>query len=140
MRIDKAGMAAPQRGSTRARRLQPGFALPPDEGVCTAASPEPAQAASEAAPASLLSLSTPPPATDQAANHAAAGHASAMLRSMGGLQLALLHGTAGEALQSLSALAGSLPSVPDPGLEAVLQEIAQRAAVELAKPVKPGRE
>ena len=140
MRIDKAGMASPSGGSTKARRLQPGFAVPPeDDGVAVSVAPEQLQAASEAAPASLVSLSgmEQMAQVDLALDQKAAGQASALLQAMGGLQVAVLGGASHEARQRVQDLARALPGATDPGLEAVLRGIAQRAAVELAKPFNP---
>jgi hypothetical protein len=76
------------------------------------------------------------PASDPAENQKAAEHASALLQAMSGLQRAMLAPVQDDARQSLLELAGAMPGAPDPGLDKVLQEIAQRAAVELAKPFR----
>ncbi len=55
-----------------------------------------------------------------------------MLKALAGLQLAGLNGQAG-GLGSLAELASGLKQAADPKLQAVLQAIAARAAVELAR-------
>ncbi len=92
------------------------------------------QAQSLAAPAMLPQLPQTPETRDREARR----HGGAMLRALGGLQLAMLGGDGAQALRTLSELAGSelaggAPSAADPGLDQVVRAIAQRAAIELAR-------
>ncbi len=57
----------------------------------------------------------------------------AMLDALTGLQLAQLGRDPQTALAGLARLASNAPSASDPGLQAVLQAIAARVAVELAR-------
>ena len=131
MRIDQAGVPETVLPGPRARRRQPGFAVPGDgESAETA---EPARTA-PAAPVTMPSL--PEPTGTPAAfldDGAAATQGAAVLSAMTGLQLAALGGGGEAARQHLAALAKTLPAAADPALDSVLQAIAQRAAVELAR-------
>ncbi len=60
-------------------------------------------------------------------------HGSDMLDALARLQARLLAGSSGPERQRLEDLAKWRPAAADPGLEAALQAIALRAAVELAK-------
>ncbi len=55
-----------------------------------------------------------------------------MLHALAGLQLAALGGDAAAGHDALDRL-GDLPATGEPGLDGVLQAVAQRAAVERAK-------
>ena len=74
----------------------------------------------------------PAPHTDAQRSEAAAEHGGAMLDALAGLQLAALAPDDGQARNALAALAQGTQRAADPGLDAVLQAIAARAAVALA--------
>jgi hypothetical protein len=67
------------------------------------------------------------------ADREAAAQGGAMLDALAGLQRALLEGDNVAAGATLATLARSLPSAADPALNAVLQSVAVRAAVERAR-------
>ncbi len=67
------------------------------------------------------------------AARAAVGQGRALLGALAGLQIAALGGDGVQARQTLADLARALPESADPGLDAVLRAIAQRAAIELAR-------
>ena len=135
MRIEQAG--GPHRRLTaRTRGIQTGFALP-DEGAAEPAL-EHAQDSQAAAPPAALgpllaALAAPAPHTDAQTNQAATLHGHAMLDALAGLQLATLAPDSGQARSTLAALAQGAQDAADPGLNAVLQAIAARAAVALAR-------
>jgi hypothetical protein len=132
MRIDPAGKPAPNAAVLRTRRAQSGFVLPADAATDEAGA-APAEAAAPALGIAPLTGALPglPPAVPDDAQ--AAEHGEAMLKAMSDVQLALLEGTGETACRSLATLAESLPSAADPGLKAVLQSVAVRAAVVLAR-------
>lgn len=71
---------------------------------------------------------------DARRNATARRHGQAMLRGLGTLQHTLLSGSDPHAaLATLAQLVGDLPPVSDPGLAALLDSIALRARVELAR-------
>jgi hypothetical protein len=118
---------------TRARRRQTGFAVPDPatqagEALAVAA---PAEAAAAQMP--LLTLHAAGMADAQAeADRSAARQGEGALEAMRGLQLAMLGGDgAGQA--AFATLPAHLPHAADPALHAVLQAIAQRAAIERAR-------
>jgi hypothetical protein len=132
MRIDPAGKPAPNAALLRARRAQSGFVLP-----CDANDVEAEAVLAEATPPALgiapLAGAPSDPLAAVADDAQAARHGDAMLKAMSGVQLALLEGTGDAACRSLATLAESLPCPADPGLKAVLQSVALRAAVVLAR-------
>jgi hypothetical protein len=71
------------------------------------------------------------------ADREARRHGRALLRALGGVQLALLvphnEDESGEARAQLARLAATAPSADDPALRLILREIAVRAAIELAR-------
>jgi len=94
------------------------------------------QAAESPAPASvvlpLAAESQPDPEIrDRQARH----HGNALLRALAGLQASILGHANADARQHLARLASTCPQAADPDLDATLQAIQLRAAVELAKPV-----
>jgi hypothetical protein len=131
MRIDPAGTVAPHAAPSRTRRAPSGFVLPGDAGADEAEAAESAEAAPTIAPLTLPPIESP--AAGAADDARAAGHGDAMLKAMSDVQLALLEGTGEAACRTLAKLAESLPSAADPGLQAVLQSVAVRAAVVLAR-------
>jgi hypothetical protein len=68
-----------------------------------------------------------------AADCTATRHGRAMLGALAGLQAAALGGDTVAARRTLADLARALPAGASPGLDTILQAIAQRAAVELAR-------
>ena len=66
-------------------------------------------------------------------NREAAQHGEVMLNTLTKLQLAALGPGGEDARASLADLMGNLKQAADPGLNAVLQGIAARAAVEVAR-------
>jgi hypothetical protein len=134
MLIDPAGKPSPPAPPSRARRAQSGFILPQegDENALGAAPAEAAAPAAGTAPVELPPID--PPAADPAHEAEAAVHGDAILKAMSDIQLALLDGGGGgAACRTLASLADSLPSVADPDLRSVLQSVAVRAAVVLAR-------
>ena len=130
MRIDQLGRPAPSSG-TRIRRRQDGFSVSEEQAL-----PEPARTAPACAPTDIAAVAsaaeTAPPSPAQL-DREAAQHGDAMLKTLTRLQLAALGTEDAEARGALAALAGSLKPAADPGLNAVLQGIAARAAVEAAR-------
>ncbi len=133
MRIGQPGAPAAAARRVAARRCSEGFAVADDAAddapdVPAASAPAPAQA--------VVLLSAAPAGgrqADPAADRQAAGHGRAMLGALAGLQAATLGGGGAAAHQALAELTRAVPEAADPGLSAVLQAIAQRAAVELAR-------
>ncbi len=131
MHIDRTH--GPSRGTRaagpRTRQGQERFDLPPEAAL-------PPVLCEEALPAGSI-LAVTCAATDShpadAQDAAAAGHGEAVLQALAGLQVAALSGRGGQARASLAALAGAPKPAADPGLEELLQAIAARAAVELAR-------
>jgi hypothetical protein len=80
-------------------------------------------------PAAAQAIMQEPAAQDRQARR----HGSDMLDALARLQAGLLGGPSGPDRQQLEDLAKHRPSAADPVLEAALQAIALRAAVELAK-------
>jgi hypothetical protein len=134
MRIQDLGVSTPALRKTVPRRAGAGFAVPPQEDGEPQA-PRAAQDTGHAcAPAALLLAAQnepdcPSPAPDQAAMQ----RGGALLNAVAALQIAALGGETGLALQKLEALAQTPPTAADPALDSVLQAIAQRAAIELAR-------
>ena len=119
--------------TTRARRRQSGFALPDvaAEAVADMSAEAPAEA-SAAGQVPLLALQAAGMAdVPGEMDSAAARHGEGMLGAMRGVQLAMLGG--GDARNALARLADNMPQATDPALNAVLQAIAQRAAIERAR-------
>lgn len=142
MRIDQTGHPTPLAGGARSTRRQAktGFALPadaeqPSEQAPAESGPVAAPAASEAIGLLIASEAAPQPLPVD--DEAASRQGSALLQAMAGLQRTLLEGSGPTSRQaahhSLEALAKTLPKAADPALDAVLQAIAQRAAVERAR-------
>jgi hypothetical protein len=132
MRVD-AVSTPPAGGPRRPRRGQAAFAIDPDEAAGEAA---PDIAAAPALQAIALPVVGGPRADATArevADGAAKGHGEALLHALAGLQHAVLGAGGAGARAALAALAQDLPRAADPALDAVLQAIAQRAAVELAR-------
>ncbi len=130
MRIDQIGRPVAQAGS-RVRRRQDGFFVSED-----AAPEEPAQAAPPTAATNIAAIAANadlergrPAALDREA----AEHGDAMLKTLRRLQLAALGTQDDGARLCLAELAGSLKPAADAGLNAVLQGIAARVAVEVAR-------
>lgn len=136
MRIDQAGKPMPNAPASRTRRAQGGFALPDaaDAGVDDVSEGgAPEAAAPPASVPSILLTGIEPPPQQPADDAAAARHGGAMLKAMADLQRAMLEGAGDEACRTLAKLAQSMPSAADPALQEVLQSMAVRAAVELAR-------
>jgi len=132
MRIDPAGKPAPLTAPSRTRRAQAGFVLPGDTDDEVAGA-EPAAAAAPATGIAALAGAAPAAPAAPALDAQAARHGDAMLKAMSDVQLALLDGTTDDACRTLATLAETLPNAADPGLKAVLQSVAVRAAVVLAR-------
>jgi hypothetical protein len=137
MRIEKTGGPPPGR-SKPVRRSAAGFALPAEPAdpasPAEAAHSEAPAALTQAACVSLVDLAgDASDAPSRPDDRSAASHGSVLLQAMARLQVALLDGHEADARQTLAALAGAMPSAADPELETVLQAVAQRAAVELAR-------
>ncbi len=124
----------PAGGAGRPRRGSVAFTLDRDEPA--------GEAAPDAVPASAIQAAclpalAGPEAADAAAyeiaDAAAKRHGEALLHALAGLQRAVLGAGGGVGGGALAALAQDLPRAADPRLDAVLQAIAQRAAVELAR-------
>ncbi len=136
MRIGQAGAPAQAPASRRAapRRHGESFAVTEDD---VGDAPELPAATASAQASAVVVLSAGPAGgglqADTAANRKAAGHGRAMLGALAGLQAAALGGDGAAAHQALAELACAVPEAADPGLGAVLQAIAQRAAIELAR-------
>jgi hypothetical protein len=133
MPIEPITAAPSLAAATRARRRQTGFAVPDAAAQAgdELAVEVPAEAATAQVP--LLTLQAAGLADAQAeADRSAARQGEGALDAMRGLQLALLDGDAG-GRAAFAKLAGDLPSAADPALQAVLQAIAQRAAIERAR-------
>jgi len=131
MRIDQAGKPMPNAPAARTRRTQGGFVLPETEDAGARDAPEAASQA-QAVP-SILLAGILPPAQEKPDDAAAAQHGGAMLKAMSDLQRAMLEGAGDEACRNLAKLAQTMPSAADPALQDVLQSVAVRAAVELAR-------
>jgi hypothetical protein len=130
MRIESSGKPVAATATTRARRKESGFTLPDsDAPAATDEAAEPAAAQSVA----LVSLAGLAPQPDPVADREAAAQGGAMLDALAGLQRALLEGNSAAAGASLATLARTLPGATDPALDAVLQSVALRAAVERAR-------
>ena len=130
MRIDQLGKPVPQAAS-RTRRRQDGFVVSEDTAPQDSAPPTPLVAATDIA--SVASAAHLQAASSAQLDREAAQQGSDMLDTLTKLQLAAL-GSADEGARSrLADLAGSLKQASDPGLNAVLQAIAARAAVEVAR-------
>ena len=130
MRIGGTNMS-PRTAPARPRPPGRGFALPDgDEGAV-------ASRTWQAAPSASIDAVMPGP--DRAgedrpvSDREARRHGQAVLDALAGLQLAQLSGDPHASLAGLAKLAAEAPAASDPGLQAVLQAIAARAAVELAR-------
>jgi hypothetical protein len=135
MRIDPTGTGQVAAGGVRRRRPSP-FALPAEDederGGAVEAMGQPDGAAAVVAP------SGPPPTPQQPAplpadRQAATQYGRAVLDALAGLQAAVLGGAGAGPRERLTELVRGLPRAAEPSLDAVLQAIAQRAAVELAR-------
>ncbi len=136
MRIDQAGKPLPLATAVRTRRTQSGFALPEaaEPGADDVSEGEAAEAAAPPAAVSSIPLAGIEASPQEPADDAAAArHGDAMLKAMSDLQRAMLEGAGNEACQTLAKLAQSMPGATDPALQEVLQSVAVRAAVELAR-------
>jgi hypothetical protein len=143
MRVDQLGQAA-TRQAVRPRRAAAGFAMPAEsEAPPDGASAEPGlvrSAPAEAAPALLAAQETGATAApDEAAqadqaDQAATSHGSALLAALSGLQAASFGGDITAARSALAELASTMPAAADPRLGELVRAIAQRAAIELARP------
>jgi hypothetical protein len=112
----------------RAVRRGRGFALPEEESAAASVS-GPAIAGPLGGLLALQESMAPEPAESRARRRA-----SAALRELTGLQLELLGGAADPArLARLQALAEAEAEGTDPALVAILQQVALRARIELAR-------
>ena len=131
MRIEQAGR--PHRPLATRTRQGPGvFALPGEVTLEQAGSSEAPAPAVSVGP-TLACDAAPAPPSDAQVNEAAAQHGGAMLKALEGLQLAALAPDDGRARSKLALLASGLQRAADPKLDALLQAIAARAAVALAR-------
>jgi len=132
MRIDQPGNTAASAGPARKRGTHPNFAIPPEQAAPAEA--EQAQTTAPTQPPALPSrAATGEFVPDAADDRAAAAHGDSVLNAMAGLQHALLQGDTTDAGHALAALARTIPRAADPRLNAVLDSVALRAAVELAR-------
>jgi len=120
------------------RRFRPGaasFTIAPEaEGAGEAAGNEQLSAAPHMMNLAAMTASPPSnPGSVRESDHVAASHGCALLGALAGLQLASLDGDEVAARRTLAELARALPQATDPGLDSILQAIAQRAAIELAR-------
>jgi len=127
-----APIAAPTGPAASPARPTPGaggFRVPPASGAALSA---PAEAAAPATLAGLLALqeAAAPAPRDRAARR----HGQVLLGGLAALQRALLGaGGAGAALDHLATLLAAAPPAEDPGLAALLDAIALRCRIELAR-------
>ncbi len=143
MRITPIYSPPPKAAPLRARRLAGGFTVGEPEapgleapGLKTPES-DPAAAGPALAAVHLAALEAAQPGHSEAStgqvDREAGRHGRAMLGALAGLQLAGLDGDTIAARRTLADLARALPAGASPGLDSILQAIAQRAAVELAR-------
>jgi hypothetical protein len=103
-------------------------AEPPGEPGAAAAS-----SSESAAPIGVIGTLPAPDEPGDSADRDAARRGAALLDAVTGLQQALIGGDPLAARDRLAALARQNLGAADPGLHLVLQAVAQRAAVELAR-------
>jgi hypothetical protein len=133
MRITSAGSEAPAHPVRRRPAQKTGFSDLVDAG---SAAPDQAGAAeSTAAAGAPLAVRAELPADPAVRDRQARQHGNALLQALSGVQASLLGAPKAGSRQKLAELASTCPQAADPDLDATLQAIAQRAAVELAKPV-----
>jgi hypothetical protein len=142
MRITPPYSAPPAAATLRGRRRAGDFSVldrqagqeSPGAGAAEA---DPGGEATAPATVNLTALQAAQPgqaeAPPQETDRQASRHGRAMLGALAGLQLASLGGDRVAARRTLADLARALPAGASPGLDAILQAIAQRAAVELAR-------
>jgi hypothetical protein len=131
MQIDRTGRPGPA-APLRRRRAHAPF-TPPANPPATEVAPDPPAAAACLSPLLDLAAAEPPAAPEPVPDATCAVRGTAVLDALAGLQMAALGGGGGAARQALADLAQSLPQPAEPGLAAILQAIAQRAAIELAR-------
>jgi hypothetical protein len=130
MRIEGPGRTLAPSGKPTARRAGAGFAVaetPDEPGAAAAAHAE------AAPPLAGIGPLVPPDGTAEVNDREAARQGAALLDAMAGLQKALIDGDSAQARARLAGLAQQGLSAADPALDRVLQAVAQRAAVELAR-------
>jgi hypothetical protein len=138
MRITPPYSAPPKAAPRRAGRLAGGFTVgEPEAPGLEVPESQPAAPAPALADVHLAALQAALPGHSEASSRQvdqqAGRHGRAMLGALAGLQLAGLGGDTVAARRTLADLARALPAGASPGLDAILQAIAQRAAVELAR-------
>jgi hypothetical protein len=137
MRIDQTGRPGFSTAPARARRAPSGFALPEPSAIDEPEAQPAATAAPSLVPATVSLGGMQQPAPSARSDQEAAQHGGALLDAMAGLQRAMLEGGPDAAATApraaLARLAHTMPGGADPALRAVLQQIALRAAVELAR-------
>jgi len=129
--IDGIGSPALPRTGRRAGTVKGGFFLPSGEAATagTAASAAPLRAASLAGMLTLQER-TGEPVEDRQARR----RGQDLLEALSRMQRAMLEDRQDqESLQTLAGLTADLPRATDPGLRRILQAIALRARVELAR-------
>lgn len=133
MRIDGVGGSAPLKPASRGRRAKGEFAalMAPDEAPAGAAAGT--DAAGSATSATFVPAAPAPCGDPAVQDREARRHGIAMLDVLASLQCSLLEGSGATDRKVLSALAVTGQPAADPRLEEVLEAIAVRAAVELAK-------
>ena len=130
MRIDQLGRPAAQAGA-RVRRRQDGFVVSEDAAPQASVQTAPLRAATDIA--AIVDAAGLTAASSAQLDREAAQHGEVMLNTLTKLQLAALGPGGEDARASLADLMGNLKQAADPGLNAVLQGIAARAAVEVAR-------
>jgi hypothetical protein len=130
MRIEGSERPLPASGKSAVRKPGANFTVaePLEE-----AGAEAAEAAEAAAPLAVIGTLTPPDDTGDVTDREAAQQGAALLDAMAGLQQALIDGDPRVARARLAGLAQQTLSAADPRLDQLLQAVAQRAAVELAR-------
>ncbi len=117
---------------SRARGHASGFSLPAGDDAAGMARGC-LEAGASAATNAVSLLADGPGADGAVTDREARRHGQAVLDALAGLQLAQLGGDPRASLSGLADLAAAPRPASDPGLEEVLQAIAARAAVELAR-------
>ena len=125
------GIGPPRLPIARRENPRGGFSVGADAAHAPA-SPQATEAASPAAVGSLLALQEQ--AGDERENRQSRRRAQELLQLLAALQRALLQGRDdADSLRNLAALVERLPTAPDPALQSIMQSIALRARVELAR-------
>jgi hypothetical protein len=133
MRIGRTTAPPGRTGQIPHRSQAPGPAFLLPDTVAGAADEAGDATAAEAVPALPAAGISPPAPAGEADDRDAVAHAVTLLETLSDLQAATLIGQEAEMAQRLAALPDSVPRTNSPGLDAVLQAIAQRSAIERAR-------